>query len=575
MRPFLMAWCPPGCTDQDATSSLLRASTHEERLLVTSVSTPPERSTTEWRGLYLSGNVRLDDRGAVLRLLPASDHGAASDQELVLRAWRSVGSGVLEHLTGAFGFAMWDSARAALLVVRDHLGLQPVYWTTTPGGSVLVGSDPQLLLAHPQVDARLDNRAVLAEFVNEGRYLLSRSLHLAIAKVPPASVLHVEPGRTEVREYWIPKPMPVERSPEAWVEGLAERVRVAVAAAVEGEGPYGAHLSGGLDSAAVSCHAQRVLLARGQALLGVWSWSPPPPDKPVDGEHSRIARLAMQLGAPLHHTALTAADLRRSMSDALQPGVQTDLLHEELVADSAARTGVKVMLSGWGGDEFASFNGRGLMAWQLRQRRYGWAARGAYARSTGAGPRRMVRAARTLVRQHQVPDSPWVPREIEAAMGALRAQGWDVRDVLPDGDAVIRAAFELKPPAAAATTQLELLGRGHLTKRIETWAHAGSRVGLEYRYPLLDRRVVEYAVSIPDAVHLRGGSRWVFRAAVQDLVGSALAWGQLKQEPAKWSAQAQLLSQVEPELPQGDADAARIAQWWFRARRELIRLSQQ
>ncbi len=82
--------------------------------------------------------------------------------------------------------------------------------------------------------------------------------------------------------------------------------------------------------------------------------------------------------------------------------------------------------------------------------------------------------------------------------------------------------------------QLALLGHGHLAQRIEDWAASGARRGIEYRYPLLDRRLLEFALGLPPEQFRRGRwGRWLMRHALRDALPASVCWHPSKREVAR------------------------------------------
>ena len=182
--------------------------------------------------------------------------------------------------------------------------------------------------------------------------------------------------------------------------------------------------------------------------------------------------------------------------------------------------GIHHVLTGWGGDEFASFNGRMVNRALVRGLRIRH-LRAAYSdlRARGQGP---IRALTTLAEAglpgQRIPGRPdrrrphVIRRELKVKDSAAQFPELATR-YWADREALSRA-----PDARAY--QLALLRRGHLARRIEAWHEAGRRFGVRYHYPLLDVRIVEWALSMPPEVFRVGGpySRRVFRLALDGLV---------------------------------------------------------
>jgi asparagine synthase (glutamine-hydrolysing) len=395
--------------------------------------------------------------------------------------------------------------------------------------------------------------------------------------LPGGHLLALE-GEPAARPYWAPRLGGGPSAPDEAVEAMQESLVVAVRSAVAGDRPVGAHLSGGLDSSAIAALASRELQDRGRSIVGGWSWSPAPvvavDELPPADERRVVAAVAERWGFPVHWVDLTPEDIARSMRRGLDPAEHAQLLHHPPTLESAAQAGVRVLLSGWGGDELASSVGRGALEGLLRRGRLVTAVRLADRPAQPGGPRRRAAAVRRcLAVARRMTKGPQPDALMTRFRPALEAKGVGAERIHARAGEVVAARAVPRLPAGAAHMMRWLVDRGHLESRAASWHHAGEAHGIEHRYPLLDRRVVELALSLPDEVHLHGPSRWVFRAATEDVLGPALAWSTaVKQEPAKWDLQWPVMASVDPVRPDGDPVAAEIFFRWFATRQEINRL---
>jgi asparagine synthase (glutamine-hydrolysing) len=211
------------------------------------------------------------------------------------------------------------------------------------------------------------------------------------------------------------------------------------------------------------------------------------------------------------------------------------------VVRHAASQGISVLLSGWGGDEGASFDGRNLVPWLAGRGRLLPALRELRARSAVLD--RPIGAAQ-VARRLAAPMLPgparraWRrlrPRREPLTVLDVRRQVWG-RHSAAVADAVHEFGARLDAARSPHDYQVALLGSGHLAARCESWAAAGARAGVGYRYPLLDRRLVDFALSCPPACYRGGGwDRVMFRRAVEPFVPLQLAWNPVKLEPVLMS----------------------------------------
>jgi asparagine synthase (glutamine-hydrolysing) len=209
-------------------------------------------------------------------------------------------------------------------------------------------------------------------------------------------------------------------------------------------------------------------------------------------------------------------------------------LYEPLVRQAAARHGVRLLLSGWGGDELISFHGRVYLADLLWRGHWRRMARGLAEQMSGIttwGERLRV-AYRTLL-------LPSLPPQLAARLGN-RPAAIDYTIALSVAFAAYveqqansrHAPWSVRPSVRAA--QIALLDNGHLPLRIEQCATAGADDHVVYVYPLLDRRIVEFALGVPPHLYVQEKyGRYLFRRTLRGILPDAVRWSHVKYEPRR------------------------------------------
>ncbi len=162
----------------------------------------------------------------------------------------------LERLRGMFALALVDTRDRRLHLVRDRMGVKPLYWTVLPDGTVAWGSEARALLVHPALRRRLDRRAVEALLLWE--YVPAPwTPWQGIQKLEAGTVLEADAEGVRLRPFWRP-PVPADGrggSLERWARSVAGSVQVAVMQRMSADVEVGAVISGGLDSASVAALA--------------------------------------------------------------------------------------------------------------------------------------------------------------------------------------------------------------------------------------------------------------------------------------------------------------------------------
>lgn len=428
------------------------------------------------------------------------------DGEAILAGLALHGIDVVERLLGQFAFAAHDASTGATYLVRDPLGVLPLFYRMGPDG-LSFGSEIKAVLAGTATPPEVDLASL-------GAYLRGRSVpapHTLVAgvqKLLPGHWLRIDADRAvDLHQYWS-LPEPDARgiwTPAAAVDAVAEAVRSAVATNLVADVPVGAYLSGGVDSSLITA-----VMTDLRGGTGVETFSAGFGD-PRHDELPWARRVSALLGTEHHEVHVRPADFEDLW--------QTLTWHRDAPmsepADVAvyqlarlARSRVKVVLSGEGGDELFGGYPKYRMARAMRAtdvvpsvlRSAAVDALERHIPARGARARVALRAAgaRTEAERFATWFAPFSAAERAALLGGL-PQHDGVRWADADRDVVGRML------AADVRSWLP----DNLLERGDRMSMAAS---LELRPPLLDRRLVELAFRLPSTVKVRGGTtKWVLK----------------------------------------------------------------
>lgn len=273
-----------------------------------------------------------------------------SDTEVILHAYASWGLEGLKRLEGIFALALWDEKCQRLVLMRDRLGVKPLFYGKSKHG-LAFGSEIKAVLAAGGVDSSLDDQA-LSEYLWYGNTFEERSFYRGVRSLQPGHWLLIEGGRCRLEpwwriEEWLARPV-VSRS----VEEAAQQVRAALDQAVRrqlvADVPVGLFLSGGVDSSSIAASAMQARTEPLTSCAAQFDF-----DSGIS-ELPKAATVARHLGLHHHELRITGADLR----DALLALARA---HDEPFADAAniplylmcrhLPSQIKVVLQGDGGDE--------------------------------------------------------------------------------------------------------------------------------------------------------------------------------------------------------------------------------
>ena len=272
-----------------------------------------------------------------------------SDTEVLLRAYQHWDTGVCEHLRGQFAFAVWDASKERLYLARDRFGEKPLYLVEA-GETLFFASEIKALLAGPLAQPEIDLQAVWDYLAY--RYVPGpRTLFRGIRKLAPASWATWQAGRLRETRYWVPPdraPLeaPLELAPAETVARFLEALEEAVELQMVSDVPFGAFLSGGLDSSMIVA-----LMSRHTSRVKTFSVGF------TDARYSELAHaaaVARQFGTE-HHEIVVSPDeimnyLPRLVAQRDAPVSEPSDIPVYMLA-CAARRSVKMVLTGEGSDE--------------------------------------------------------------------------------------------------------------------------------------------------------------------------------------------------------------------------------
>lgn len=464
------------------------------------------------------------------------------DTEVILEAIAAWGlDATLTRLNGMFALALWDREDRVLTLVRDRLGIKPLYWAKQ-GDLFLFASELKALHAHPSFRAEV-NRDALTAFLRHNYIPAPHSIYRDTFKLEPGKMLTLRLGREPaISTWWNLREVAGQgvRSPnsvgeEEAVEALDRLLRDAVKQQMIADVPLGAFLSGGIDSSTVTA------LMQAQSERPVRTFTIGFHEEAYN-EAADARKVAVHLGT--EHTELYVAP-----KDALEVIPKLPLIYDEPFADSSqvptfliselTRKHVTVALSGDGGDElFAGYN------------RYFWAER--LWRKLSLLPKSMRLLAAAMIRA--TPPAAWDRLFGWAPSGLRVRQAGDKLHklagllALPDAEALYLGLLtHWEDPAAVVLAGSEPAGILRDRSVAQTFPdftdrmqfldavtylpddiltkvdRASMRVGLEARVPLLDHRVVEFAWRLPREMKVRNGQgKWLLRQVLDRYVPKAL-----------------------------------------------------
>ena len=455
-----------------------------------------------------------------------------SDTEAIVHAYEQWGDDCVHRFRGMFAFALWDQRRRRLLLVRDRLGIKPLYWTRV-GDRLLFASEIKALVASGLVEPRVRETA-LPELLSTRSVAGEETLFEGVHKLLPGHRLVFERGAIAVEQYWdVPHDHPADvppRSDDDWTARFRALLEESVRLRLMSDVPLGMFLSGGLDSSAIAAVMARLIDRPLQTFSVAFA----------DRAYSELRwsrEVAAAIGAVPHEVVVSPDDFFSALPR-LAWHEDEPIAHPSSVplyfVSRLAREHVTVVLTGEGSDELLAGYGRyprALLNWRAGQV---WSAM-------------TPDALRRFVRERLVPSLP-------GRAGRYASRSFLGMDVTPDATffdnfASIRLQDQralltgrlrdLATPERAYGTSRAWLDRAASRPWLERVLYADLKTylvellmkqdqmsmaaSIESRVPFLDHRLVEFAATMPSSLKLSGFStKRVLRAAARDLLPASV-----------------------------------------------------
>lgn len=528
------------------------------------------------KSLVLTSDARLDNRDELIALLrPQLEQMIGSapwepligDSLLILAAYERWKGDCARHLLGDFAFAIWDGEAQELFCARDHVGVKPFYYvhkaqSDERGEMFAFASEIKALLEVPGV-ARVVDEERIAKYLLVAFDSFEDTAFRGIRRLPPAHTLTLSARGLEIERYWDLKGVPMLRGlsdreyEQRFRDTLFEAVRCRMRApeGVDGESTLGGFLSGGMDSSAVMCVARDIERERTVPMSlpvfsAVFDKVPECDERPwiqavLDGGGLKPHWIRGEERSPL-------MDLENVLWHTDEPVLGPNLCSAWTHYRPAREAGVRVLLDGHGGDETVGYglprlsemvqSGAWTELWrELRLlEKHGFLEGGMSAsqiirRSLAHSlpPLRLARRfkhgmmrrapsflskgqGKNVARGREKSDKPaWktlLREEFAESIGAeemhQKSQTSEARNV--DGDRKYNERTLSAPLQALAFEELN---------------KAAAASGVEARYPMWDKRLVELCLSMPPEQKLRDGwTRSILRRALEGVLPREVQW---------------------------------------------------
>jgi len=437
--------------------------------------------------------------------------------ELVGLVYRKYGKDFINYLNGDFSIFIYHPKNNESYLYRDHLGIRPLGYAQTDEGFYF-SSDYMSLCKALEVNPKINPQFMLSIYGGVAYYNYKSLPNASVAKVLPGHYISITGTNSGQIKYWFPEKIKTNPnlSTEQIVNDLEQLLYDSISLRTDNRWMASAHVSGGFDSSLIA------LISRNKNPLQEpfygFSWSPPNYDPSSNGVDERKAVQKVCSGS-LIEPVFCDIDTDKMLRLYSYWRNYGRFVHENTIMSEAQARGVNLIYSGWGGDEFISINNRGIgfdliihFKWAKFLKLYPLQK-----------PKRLLR---NLLNQFLLPLFGLTQKfgnslqiNYKKYLNPIFAKEFSVKN-------------QFKKNKSRRDFHLSFVNSYHIADRTEKWAINGYRHGIEYRYPLLDKRIIEYMIQVPsEALVEKPYYRIIINRLCRRIISEELTRQISKQEP--------------------------------------------
>jgi len=472
--------------------------------------------------LQITAWARLDNREELAQKLKISPEqlNTLSDAALILKTYEQYGEACTTHLFGDFCFAIYDTRSETMFCARDQMGVKPFYYYFDERVFVFSTS---LAMFH-----KLDCVPVKPSIAWASKFLIANlsmdfetTAYEKIFKLPPASQISITSTKFSKQTYFEFHTEKVNlSSTEAYVELYQKELERAIKTRIQTPHPLGTESSGGLDSSTITAYAAKYFE---RPLHDLYTFS----FAHHEEEAQHILSVSQQYNLSNNYICCDALESQFEHTHALHtlgaPVEHGNATHHQVFYDLAAKHHVRTLLSGFGGDEFVTTLHGDLYLYELlKNKQY----RTLYANLLGNPATRALRLAK--LRYKTTASGGKISRRMQDAFQSR----WP--DNIISDDLVSAYGIEETYKARGEFDHgynnldqftLENRWAPFVSTRLENCTLMAASYGIEYRWPLLDPRLIQCFLSIPSSEkYKKGMGRYLHRRAVSGIVPDNITW---------------------------------------------------
>ena len=431
-----------------------------------------------------------------------------SPEEAFAKAYLRWSTHCANQINGDFAVVVIDQGKNEVHLFRDHIGARPLTYWFHENRLIFASHEFGLVKSGLALASLSEERLIRRFFRFKEEY--AQTVFQDVSKVVPGHCVSFLPDRKQITKYW--RPEEIRQDQTLSFDDAVARLRQLTLAATLSRmepGKTGVHVSGGLDSTGIASILADYI--GDKTPLTGYSWSPAEVEVPVEGVNEKefIEAFSVEKGVPVRYHRLEENEFAR---DSLLP--EFEQMHIEHPTMRMARSdGVRTLFSGWGGDECVSLSTRGTYNHLFF--RCKWFTLARFIRKAG------IKSGLWRLRAEVLPllipfgllhtYQPIDPSKLFYLKPAFIRKHWKL--------IFFHERIKFFGYGNRTRFMLNLLENYHVPKRMDDWAMNAEQYGFEYKYPLLDKDLLEFWFSVPIEYTYRDmRSRLLFREAMKGIL---------------------------------------------------------
>ncbi len=486
---------------------------------------PPfkDEKLLNYSDLVLVSDSLIYNRNEIIQDLQINEK--ISDDLLILKSYERWGEKCVNHFIGDFAFVIWDSNTEELFCARDHLGIKPLHYYFNKD-SFVFSTDIASILEQNDLVFSIDQQQI-ADTISIVKSEKFRTTYTEIKKLPPAHILILKNNKVEIKSYWKLKPKKeIQKKDIDIINEFKFLLFESVKCRIKRMESVGAELSGGIDSSCITAIAS--------SIKPIKSFSHILPDHklgriyPFKDERVFINLLVDHCKIKSQNFVSSEESLLKTLKENIVSskslfqqnfGIFSDQLYEK-----ASQENVTVLLSGFGGDEVVTSKSSGYLKELVVNRK--WEELKVDLKNQNPNYFKYLKTYIKIYLKSRFPkvrklryQKPWWTYKLKNfAITESFFKSYKVKERYYSN-------YKKLDVPGMQQKNIKRIVHPYVSQRLEYCSLIARKYGIEYRYPLLDIRLIEFYLSVPTRLKARNGiGRYLIRRTIEGIVPEKIQW---------------------------------------------------